>query len=345
MPANMTPVSPSFAHRRALLRAIGAAPLAALAPAASMAATDPVPLAAQLETLARRALPGTFAFAVLDLRSGGSWGVNADRTMPMMSDFKAPVAAAILSRIDAGTLSIKQTVTLTRRDIVAGSAVPSLGSTFEGERTTVTLGQLMKAAVSESDNTAVDALLRVLGGPRQMTAFLRENGIPSMVVRDDERGMARLSAHLMGADAPPAGESAGQERQREEAGYRDFLAAPPNTTTPNASALFLKKLWQTQLLSPASTHYLLDLMYAQTIPNRLRGGVPAGARLADKTGTSGIDGKTAAWNDIGLVTWPDGHAIVIAAYLSDTTAAQHERDQLFADLARTVTGSLRPGAR
>jgi len=189
---------------------------------------------------------------------------------------------------------------------------------------------------------AVDVLIRVLGGPQALTAFLREKGLPQMIVRDDERGMARLSAHLMGAEQPPAGETEKQQQQRESAGYQDFLAAPPNTTTANTSALFLKKLWQRELLSVTSTHYLQDLMYAQTVPSRLRGGLPAGARLADKTGTSGIDGKTAAWNDMGLISWPDGQAVIIAAYLSDTSATQAERDGLFAELARLVTRSVRP---
>ncbi len=76
-------------------------------------------------------------------------------------------------------------------------------------------------------------------------------------------------------------------------------------------------------------------------PKRLRGGLPANARLADKTGTSGIDGKTVAWNDMGLMTWPDGQAVTITGYLSDTSASQAERDQLFADLARLVTRSVR----
>lgn len=299
------------------------------------------PLQAQFEALSQQALPGKLAIAVLDLRSGARWGVNAERVMPMMSDFKAPVAAAILSRIDAGSMTLGQSVTLTRQDIVAGSAVPSIGATFQGERMTFTLAQLMHAAVSESDNTAVDALIKVLGGPQALTAFLREKGLPQMIVRDDERGMARLSAHLTSAQQPPAGETKQQRQQREAAAYADFLAAPPNTTTPATSALFLQKLWQQQLLSPASTRYLLELMYAQTVPSRLRGGLPAGARLADKTGTSGIGEKTVAWNDMGVISWPDGQAVIIAAYLSDTTATQAERDRLFAELARLVSRSVR----
>lgn len=298
-------------------------------------------LQAQLDALSARARPGTFAIAVMDLRSGLNWGVQADCTVPMMSDFKAPVAAAVLARIDAGTMTMTQTIELSSGDVVPGSAVPSIGAGFQGESMIFTLAQLMKAAVSESDNTAVDALIRVLGGPGQVTAFLRRNGLPRMIVRDDERGIARLSNHLMGSSAPLSNETPEQQKQREWIGYRDFLSVSPNTTTPNSSALFLKKLFQNQLLSPTSTRYLLDLMYAQTTPKRLRSGLSADARLADKTGTSGIDGYTAAWNDMGLMTWNDGQAIVIAGYLSDTTATQAERDQLFADLARLVTKHVR----
>jgi len=319
-----------------------AAALLLCAPALPAWSQDATSLQGQLDALAHRAAPATFAIAVVDLRSGAGWGVNDDRPMPMMSDFKAPVAAAVLARVDAGTLSLAQTVTLGPDDRVEGSARPSIGTALTA-RTAFTVERLLRAAVSESDNTAVDALIRLLGGPQEVTRFLQDKGIAGMLVRDDERGMARLSAHLDGQAAPPPGETAEQERQRELAGYRAFLAAPPNTTTPHASLRFLVKLWQRQLISPASTQLLLDLMTAQVMPSRLRGGVPLTAQLADKTGTSGIDGHTAAWNDIGIISWPDGNAVAIAAYLSDSTASQPERDQLFIDLARLIVDNVQSG--
>jgi beta-lactamase class A len=121
---------------------LAAAAVLSMAMLSSSAAPTP-PLQAQLEALSQRALPGIFGIAVLDLQSGTSWGVHADRVMPMMSDFKAPMAAAILARIDAGSLTAAQTVTLSRQDIVEGSAVPSIGSNFQGERMTFTLAHLM----------------------------------------------------------------------------------------------------------------------------------------------------------------------------------------------------------
>jgi beta-lactamase class A len=45
---------------------------------------------------------------------------------------------------------------------------------------------------------------------------------------------------------------------------------------------------------------------------------------------------TAAYNDIGILTWPDGHRVLIAAFLTGSNASQTERDAIFAELARMV---------
>jgi beta-lactamase class A len=305
-------------------------------------------LQGKLNALAQRALPGTFGISIVDLQNGATWSVNAHQDLPqgypLMSVFKAPVAAAVLSRIDFRLLSMDQKVTLTRSDVDPGSAVPSIGDNFKGDRMTFTVGQLLTAAVSQSDNTAVDALIKLVGGPRAVTAFLRAHGITEMHVDEDEAGVARVFDHLAGADAPPAGETREGEDRRLRAGYKAFLADDRNRSTPEAAAVFLDKLWRNQLLSRASTQYLLNLMYAQTVPRRLRDGLPTDVRLADKTGSSStVDGMTAAYNDIGLLTWPDGYTVVVAAFLTASQASKEERDALFADLARETVKALHHG--
>jgi len=302
-------------------------------------------LQSELEALAKRAQPGTFGIAVVDLASGERFGVNQDRAFPMMSDFKAPVAAAVLARIDAGSLTLGQTVVLHRADVVDGSAVESIGARVlhqTGGQLTVTVKELMTAAVSQSDNTAVDALIRLLGGPEEVTRFLHGKGIAATVIRQPEGGIARVFDNLHGAAEAPKGETAEQEDTRQRGGYAAYLAAPPNQTTPNAAALFLTKLWKGELLSHASTEHLLGLMYAQTTPRRLREGVPANVKFADKTGTSAtVDGLTAAYNDTGILTWPDGHTVIVTAYLSGSNASKADRDALFAELARETAAALR----
>jgi len=314
--------------------------------AAAGAATDSnahAALQAQIDALVQHARPGTLGIAVLDPQSGAEWRVNADRAYPMMSVFKAPLAAAVLARIDRGDITLEQTVVVTRAEVSAGSAVPSIGAHFRGDSMTFTVRQLLTAAVSESDNTAADALVKLLGGPASVTVFLRTHGIERMHVDLDEAGIARIFAHLGPGSRSLANETAAAEAKRLQRGYQAFIADPRNRSTPEDAVIFLRKLWHNELLSPTSTHYLLGLMEAQTVPYRLRAGLPTDMKLADKCGTSStIDGRTAAYNDIGILTAPDGRSMIVAAFLTDSPATQAERDALFASLGREVAAALRP---
>ncbi len=325
----------------ALVAAVGM-PLPAIAAEGRPASNPRVDLQARLQALADRARPGTLGIAVLDLGSGAEWRVNADRAYPMMSVFKAPIAATLLAQVDKGVVSLDQMVTLTRADVRGGSAVPSIGAHFHGDSMTFTVRQLLVAAVSQSDNTAADALVRLIGGPKVVTAFLRSRGIEGMRVDLDEGGISLVFANAGPSGRPPVNETPEQENQRLQRGLEAYLADPRNRSTPDAAVTFLRKLWNKELVSPTSTQYLIDLLYAQTVPRRLRTGVPSDVRLADKCGTSNtLHGVTAAYNDIGVLTWPDGHSVIVAAFLTASTASTTEREAIFADLASTVVEATR----
>lgn len=298
-------------------------------------------LQAQLTRFARSVSPAQLGIAVRDLSSGKTWGVDADVPFIMMSVFKAPVAASILSQVDAGKISLDQTVTLAPGDVVEGSAVPSIGDQLEAGRTRFTVRELMVGAVSQGDSTAVDALIKLAGGPQTVTAFLQRYGIAGMQIDTDERDIGRVSNHLLPGQAMPSHETRAQALHREKLGYQDMLADGRNRSTPCAAVDFLRKLAAGQLLTPQSTAWLIDLMRKQTVPSRLRGGIPAGADIADKTGSSmTVDGKNAAWNDIAIMTLPTGRRMFIAVFLKDTAMPKPKRDALFADIARAVAGGV-----
>lgn len=314
------------------------APLQPVAYAAPAASSE---LQSKLDAFARRSEPGILGVVVLDFESGRSWGVHEERTFPMMSVFKAPLAAAVLAKVDRGEISLQQGITLTRADLRAGAS--RIARDFKGGSMTFSVGQLLTDAVSRSDNTAADALIQLLGGPLEITSFLRAHDIEGMRVDLDERGVDHVFSGLGDADRPPADETAEQRDARLQRGYRAFLDDPRNRSTPRAATTFLKKLWHGELLSTQSTRHLLDLMYGQTVPVRLRAGLPAGVRFADKCGTSvSLGGVTAAFNDIGILTWPDGRTIVVAAFLAASRASRSEREALFADLARETAAALHP---
>ena len=291
----------------------------------------------RLDALAQQARPGRLGVTVLDLRSGQAWRVGADQAYPMMSVFKAPLGAAVLARVDRGELSLDHTVTLTRADLRQG--VSPIAKRFHGASMPFTVRQLLTAAVADSDNTAADALLPLVGGPAGLTAWLRTHGIDGMRV---DRGEGGISHDVMGLDAhdrPPPGETDAEADARIRRGFFAYMRGPRDTSTPDAAATFLGKLWRGELLSAGSTRLLLDTM-THTPPFRLEPGLPKGVRFAHKGGTSGtFDDVTAAHNDIGVIAWPDGHAVVVAAFLSGSTRSAKERDALFVELGRAVAGT------
>jgi beta-lactamase class A len=107
----------------------------------------------------------------------------------------------------------------------------------------------------------------------------------------DEGGISQVFAALGPGRRPPANETSEGRDQRLRRGYEAYLADPRNRSTPDAAVTFLRKLWGNELVSRASTHELLDLMYAQTVPHRLRDGLPEGVRLADKCGAGSASGS------------------------------------------------------
>ena len=333
-----------FAALAAFLPAGAATSATAATSAAKAAATSaPAPddLQSRLAVFAHRAQPAQLGIAVVDVSSGKRWGVNADASFVLMSVFKSPVAAAVLSQIDDGKIAFDQRVTLTPADLVDGSAIPSVGEKLEAGQTVFTVRELLVGAVSESDSTAVDALIRLVGGPQVVSQYLRSHGIAGLHVDMGEGEVARISNHLRPGDVMPAHETEAQTLKRTKLGYADLLADPRNRSTPAAAVDYLRKLTAGELLSPQSTQLLMELMRKQTIPFRLRGGVPAGADFGDKSGTSStVAGKNVAWNDIAFMALADGRQIMMAVFLKDTAMPKPQRDVLFADIARAVAAGV-----
>lgn len=291
-----------------------------LATSAAFAAPPDAALQGKLQAVADKARPGTLGVMVMDPASGQSVMVNGGRSYLLMSSFKAPIAAAILSQVDAGKLTLERKVHLTPADIVGGSAVPSVGASLKKGPRDVTVDELLHAAVSESDNTAVDALLRVLGGPAVATRFLEDKGLHGMRIDLSEGDLGHMF---------------------DEKGSAAVLASKVDSSTLEAAAGFLLKLNDGRLLSPASTQKLLGLMTAQVIPSRVRAGLPPGFQLADKTGTSGTEnGRRAAFNDIGIITAPDGGKRIVVLFLADSPASNDEATKWFAEIGKITAASM-----
>ncbi len=293
--------------------------------------------------LAARATAGAdnarFGAALMNLESGELWAFNGSERFPMMSVFKAPLGAAVLAEADAGRLDLGETLTLSEEDL--SPPYSPVADAYPGRRA-YTVGELLERAVSHSDNTAADVLMRRIGGPGAVTAWLRAHRIEDMRVDRYERQMQPELAGLDSFRPEWKGESAYGAAHRSVPDDRRFAATlsymrdPRDTTTPRAALLFLSRLAAGELLSEASTARLLTLMTeTPTGAARLKAGLPPGAKLAHKTGTARSDfGMNPATNDIGLVTLADGRRYAVAVFLSGSPLDAAAREAVIADFAR-----------
>jgi len=123
---------------------------------------------------------------------------------------------------------------------------------------------------------------------------------------------------------------------------RAYLADPRDTATPNGMLEFLNMLNREELVSPASTQLLLRILFeSPSTPNRIRAGLPPGARVAHKSGSSGSDqGLTPATNDVGIIVLRDRRAYALAVFLAGSTAEEPAREALIAQVTRATVRAV-----
>ena len=298
----------------------------------------------EVGALAARAAPGVLGFGLMNLESGEFWVRLGDRAFPMMSVFKLPLGAAVLAEVDAGRLKLAETLTITAKDL--SPPYSPIADAWPG-RTAYTVGEVLTAALTDSDNTAADVLMKRIGGPGDVSAWLQDEKVDEVRVDRYERelapdilAMAPFRPAWKGAAFAAAVATVAPARRH--AATLAYMADPRDTATPRGMLGFLRKLNDGELISPASTRLLLERLQATPRgADRIKAGLPKGATFAHKPGTSGTDqGLTAAYNDVGVITLADKRRYAVAAFLSGSTAPESARAALFADLGRLAVRSV-----
>jgi beta-lactamase class A len=235
--------------------------------------------------------------------------LNANEKLPMQSVYKFPIGITILHAVEQGRLALSQPVEFLPSDAVRPGQHSPLRDMHPQGGVTVPLQELLHLAVSESDGTASDILLRVLGGPAVVDKYIRGLGVQGVAVVDTEK--------TLGKDG--------------KAQYRD-------TSSAAAMVGLLRLLADDSPLSSDHTALLLRLMtQGGTSDARIKGLLPPNTEVAHKTGTSGIDnGITHATNDVGLITMRNGKKLAIAVMIKDSPASEEVRERVIAQVTKAV---------
>lgn len=226
-------------------------------------------------------------------------GYRSQERFPMMSTFKVLLCSAVLSRVDSGLEQLDRRIRYRQSDLIEYSPV-----TKERLPEGMTVAELCNATITMSDNTAANLLLSSIGGPKELTKFLRK-------VNDQTTRLDRWE--------PMLNESLPEDER--------------DTTTPEAMSKTLFTLLTGKALTASSRQQLINWMEADKVGGPLlRSVLPKGWFIADKTG-AGEHGS----RGIVAVLGPDGKpSRIVIIYLTGSRTTMDERNKQIAEIGASL---------
>jgi beta-lactamase class A len=215
-------------------------------------------LQSQLSSMSMHA-PGNVGIMVEDLNTGLSSSVNANAEMPAASTIKVPVMVEVFKRLAHGDFDLNRKVTLRQSDRDWGWG--DLSDAAGGSRYTVS--KLLTLMITESDNTATNMLIRLVG----RRAINRE-----MV----SLGLYKTSLH---------------DYIRSEGPIRYALRS-----SPSDMVRLLTAMARYQLVDEWSSRAMISIMAGQHHNGLIPEPLPHGITIAHKTGE-----LHDTLNDVGIV--------------------------------------------
>lgn len=261
----------------------------------------------QIEQIASVA-KGRVGVAAIVLETAESVSLNSSKHFPMQSVYKLPIGMTVLKKVDTGKIKLDRKVRIEKSDFVRiGQRSPIRDKYPNGAELSVS--ELLRLTISESDGTASDVLMNLVGGAEAVMNYLSDLGINEIIVANTEKEF-------------------GQDQTLQ---YK-------NWASPEGAVALLRALHERRGLSEQSQVLLLKFMTeSPTGPKRLKGLLPKGTIVAHKTGTSGtVEGVTAATNDIGIITLPNGRHLAVAVFVAESPADEKTREEVIAKIAKAV---------
>ena len=288
-----------------------------------------------------RAFNGKAGISVVSLREGWQADYNGTSLFPQQSCSKLWVAIAAMDAVDKGRVSLNDRVTVGRNDLTLFHQ-PIRNKVLGNGGHTTTLGALLHTAITESDNTANDKLMRSIGGPEAVRAMIAAKNLGSIRFYDGERALQSRIAGLIWSQSYSIGDAFYKARGAlptsvRRSSFERYVNDPYDGAAPHSVALALARLKRGELLSPASTQRLLNTMAStKTGALRVRAALKPGWKWSHKTGTGqNFQGRVGGINDIGILIAPDG-----ASYAMSIMTVPNKSNGASQDLMQDVTRAV-----
>lgn len=242
-----------------------------------------------------------------NLATGDSLLIDADTRVHAASMMKVPVMIQLFRDAEAGRLSLDDSLTITKTftSIVDGTSY-ELGAPDDSDTTLYArvgekepIRELTELMITVSSNLATNMLIEFVAAER-VQETMRRLGADSIAVL---RGVEDVKAYRAGLN---------------------------NTTTARDLGVIFSAIAEHRAASPESCREMIAILSRQEFNEGIPAGLPAGTRVAHKTGSI-----TEIRHDGGVVYLEEDTAYVLVV-LSKGIADSAVADQLIADISRIV---------
>ena len=251
---------------------------------------------------------GIVGVSIKNIETGDTLSYNGKARLVLHSLMKFPIALTVLHWVDTGKLQMNQLIHISKGELTKNTWSPLRDKYPKGGDFPVS--ELLKYMVSQSDNDACDNLLKTIGGPKTVQAYLLQIGIRGIAVRTSEADMASA-----------------------------WELQYANWSKPVEMTALFDQFYNGKILAKPTTDSLYQmLLNTSTGPKRLKGLLPAGTAVAHKTGTSptNAEGLSPATNDAGIITLPNGKHLIISVFVCNSTNDEATRESTIAKIAKAA---------
>ncbi|OOF66367.1 class A beta-lactamase [Rodentibacter sp. Ppn85] len=255
----------------------------------------------QTITQQEQKLKADIGVALLSAEGKVLFEYQGNRAFPLNSTHKAFVCGIALDLSEDNLLSFNYQFPIQSSDIVSYSPITQ-------HKTAMSLTELCSAAVSYSDNTAANLIVKQIGGVKVVSNYFKRQGLTQTRLDRTEPEM-----------------------------NRDNLKKGLDLTTPIEAVQLLHQFIFGDLLTQASKVRLTQWMLDDQVANDLlRSTLPRDWKIADKTGA----GSHGSRSIISVFWKPDGTAYLLSIYLTNTQATMEQRNQAIAEIGKAIFDQL-----
>lgn len=240
-----------------------------------------------------RSFDARASVVIKDLETNWSFEYNGEQAYPSASLVKIPIMLSCYYAALERKIGLAQIVKISRSQLTGGSGVLKNGPA--GAQRTVQ--ELIHLMITESDNTAANALIDLLGFEMYAAYFSR---------------LGLTSTNLV----------------RKMMDFQERKEGVENYTTAREMAYLLEVLYRGKFLSKAISENCLEVLAQQKVRDRIPRKLPSQLIVAHKTGL-----ERHICHDVGIVFTPAGDFLISVLTKHNNTTSR-ESKKFISDLSR-----------